>query len=849
MTTEALTAEIGRAATALDNAAATVLEKRATLDASVADAEAARDLADGHANRSEAARDLSQGYAATAAAQAANAAANSAGQNLAGMVSQALPMTVLGLHIPEPLGYAPWSMGNGKSWGAEVRTTGTYRGTAANATAAWAISGAASGDYVYDTTGAVFRELTTSNAWTTTNRAGTKHMPPYRAVSFEAARVIIWDISGQTPTMWKVLKINDVALTSVAAFGSIVAITSTVTGLVIWDFASETLTRYLSSGRQAQPWTSDVVGANFVTQDAANGIVNNTASAVAITTLPDAPLDAWGNKVPTIPVGTNGGLSVITHNETVYDSASTTAVVAVTATPEGVWWSTATTLLFATWADVYAGDGFGDVVGSTTAGAEEIDLYTVPTNIRAAGNQIIVAGASGEQVIIPDYNDLNNSASHVRNKDYATGIMFGDIRGAFLASDNDTDLVGSTLLSDDFSGYADTAAVIAAGWDKRDGTTGTVALVGSELQFTRSGVAELSSAVSKEITGFVVGETYCLEGEGRVVSGTGCLLALRSNSGGGGEQLAVILSTVENTLQKGRTYWKADRTSAYFSLGGTQPSDSVAGTNFRITKASPDRSVKGKGLIINGTITKTQEANSDLIWYSGWSASNYLEQPYNSDLNFGTGDFTLKCWAYLAGTNIQNLFFITDKAGTGFGNNGTIGLRYNSGWQWSCATANAQSSEVAIAGLPVLAALVRRSGMLFAYIGAKLVAQVANTASLGATNTSSVLFIGGGFFNGAYSGGFAGGLALLRASGTAETPEQIAESARIEDAMRRGYFKLGGSSNAILRIAYAWKTRQLFVLTSSGVSTFDMDSWQRVACAAGSWTKLAAGPNGELWLG
>ena len=58
--------------------------------------------------------------------------------------------------------------------------------------------------------------------------------------------------------------------------------------------------------------------------------------------------------------------------------------------------------------------------------------------------------------------------------------------------------------------------------------------------------------------------------------------------------------------------------------------------------AVEDRSVNNNGLAVYGTITKSAVATgADLVGYSGFSASNYLQQPYNSDLDFGTGDFSV----------------------------------------------------------------------------------------------------------------------------------------------------------------------------------------------------------------
>ena len=45
-----------------------------------------------------------------------------------------------------------------------------------------------------------------------------------------------------------------------------------------------------------------------------------------------------------------------------------------------------------------------------------------------------------------------------------------------------------------------------------------------------------------------------------------------------------------------------------------------------------------------GTITKSAVATgADLVGYSGFSNTNYLEQPYNSDLDYGTGSYIMLC--------------------------------------------------------------------------------------------------------------------------------------------------------------------------------------------------------------
>ncbi|HMA77892.1 MAG TPA: hypothetical protein VKP88_02005, partial [Candidatus Paceibacterota bacterium] len=77
------------------------------------------------------------------------------------------------------------------------------------------------------------------------------------------------------------------------------------------------------------------------------------------------------------------------------------------------------------------------------------------------------------------------------------------------------------------------------------------------------------------------------------------------------------------------------------------------------------------GLIVNGTITRTKVApGADLVGYSGFSSTNYLEQPYNPDLDFGTGDFCVMGWVNSEVTGSQNIAIVRqdeDTTGKGLG--------------------------------------------------------------------------------------------------------------------------------------------------------------------------------------
>ena len=80
-----------------------------------------------------------------------------------------------------------------------------------------------------------------------------------------------------------------------------------------------------------------------------------------------------------------------------------------------------------------------------------------------------------------------------------------------------------------------------------------------------------------------------------------------------------------------------------------------------------DRSVNNNGLQVFGTVTKSPVATgAELVAYSGFSNnSNYLLQPYNSDLDVGTGDISVIGWFKSSNSNGGYLFERLDPERTG----------------------------------------------------------------------------------------------------------------------------------------------------------------------------------------
>jgi len=238
--------------------------------------------------------------------------------------------------------------------------------------------------------------------------------------------------------------------------------------------------------------------------------------------------------------------------------------------------------------------------------------------------------------------------------------------------------------------------------------------------------------------------------------------------------------------------------------------------------ADPDRSVKGKGLGVHGSITKTAVATgADVVGYSGFSNSNYLEQPYNADLNFGTGDFCVMAWVKTSEVGTDYIVDARDATNTeGFvaflDGSGTFSLQTKAS---STASTVYGATNIANGVWHHVVGVVSNIGKTISlYIDGSLDNSGSVTArSIGGLNDVTV--IGAGFDK---SGSFAGSLALIRISATAPTADQIAKIYEDERHLFQEDAKatLTGSSDAVTALAHDPDTNLLHVGTSGGRSVF-----------------------------
>ena len=254
--------------------------------------------------------------------------------------------------------------------------------------------------------------------------------------------------------------------------------------------------------------------------------------------------------------------------------------------------------------------------------------------------------------------------------------------------------------------------------------------------------------------------------------------------------------------------------------------------NISVRPAVDDRSVNGNGLQIVGAIDKTQVAPSaDLVAYSGFSTNNYLVQPYNEDLDFGTGDFLSTWWIYRNDTLEGSVFHRSSSLVTGntttsdailqaeFGASQFQAQVYTSGFGLP-----SDNSTLTYTGVPsgvwTHMAMSRKSNVLSLYVNGKFIDSVQSDATV--TNTNAPMSIGTRAIRSGLARPLNGSLALLRFSATAPTPEQIAKIYRDEKALFQdgAQATLYGTSDAVTALAYDDSNQLLHVGTASGRSDF-----------------------------
>ena len=678
--------------------------------------------------------------------------------------------------------------------------------------------------FVYDTRkdsdGGAWRKRTQHTSWynealNTSTRGARKEFPSVAVIVAEASALTIYDGDDPDMPMWMVfnasggliggdmLPADDLtsttALNAVLCYG--MASSASRNGLGRIDLIKET--RIHAKGNNVYYYLGNIAErsggkSNTLVQNGPDSIVGTDVNDIAMTVLPNAPIDAdTGLPVPTIAVATDGGVSVIKDDGTIHNltggaietisindrqefittptnSSDTMLIKPLNTTDTNLDWNTG-----------LRGYSWNPATGLYPfLSFRQANTVATPEGFNFSRN----AGVGGMTLMSEDFTNARKTLQAIISSDFNTGYQVGDIKLATL-SDTDTtnanpaELITNGTFDSNITGWSSQLAAVLTNPSGR-----------LSIESTGS-----NSMAYQYFTGSVA-ESFIVTVN--LISGAGYI-------GTGGSTHALSTTGVNTfVLKAGRSNSKLDVSP---NSNTTMVVDSIS-----VKRAEQDRSVNGKGLQVFGTITKTAVATgADLVAYSGFSSSNYLKQPYNADLQFGTGDFSSTWWFKSGADNGTYQWLFERQAGEleAFVFSGTGILRVYVG-------GNAiETGQSVFTGAWHQLCFVRRSGVGFLYLDGQLKSSTAMTGDMSTTN-SAPLTVGARNDGALPSTGHS--LALLRISATVPTAKQIAKIYNDEKNLftTNAQATLYGTSDSVTALAYDDDTNLLHVGTSAGRSVF-----------------------------
>ena len=719
--------------------------------------------------------------------------------------------------------------------------------------------------FVYDTTmdsdGGAWRKRTQHTSWyneeLNTKRRGSRREFPSIAVIVANTNgiVTIYDGDDTNLSMWMVFKKSDPIFGRTIAWSSISSCTmlngilimanpqSSAEGLLKVNFISDDgflypITSYSEyGGPYVRGLATRSLGYDYSTAGT-KVIVADRISDTAMSVLPNAPIDdSTGLPIPTIAVATYGGVTVIKDND---DHFNITAGAG--SAYSGV-----------SWVDITDN---GNLIFEQDNSSNPRSVFCIPLPHSNRSTQTS-DGNITDKVIMKWYNNgthkpypcingggaaegirMEGDAHALRSSSGDLTLIVPDLdnpehgRVAYIASDHNTGwMVGDTKLStlcDSVPGPLDTKNLVnnSTFTSNIDGWVSS----GASIAWHASGRLAVTAASGANSPCYypikcVIGRRYFVsidfEGSWSFHLGTGT----NSANDVGYIPHEGTTGNVTRTM-----FFTATQTTHYIVPyqigGGTMYVDNVI-----VKEAVDDRSEYGNynygkkhtGLEVVGVgLERTPVApGADLVGYSGFSSGNYLKQLYNSELNFGTGDFSVSAWLKLPTYSSPTRGIICEREGAS-------GLswqffQYNSRFYFYVGHngAPAYTSQKyadydtwyhVVAGV--------KGGKIFIHVNGEL--DIANSGSAQTTTRTDAILTVGTQTNGTSEPFETGEIALLKISSEMPDAETIYKIYSDELRLFQPNAKatLYGTDDHVRTFAYDDKTKLLHLGTLDGRSDF-----------------------------
>ena len=703
--------------------------------------------------------------------------------------------------------------------------------------------------FVYDTRkdsdGGAWRKRTQHTSWynetlNTATRGSRKEFPAVAVIVTEDTKVTIYDGDDPDLPMWMVFlsgpdssneRLLRYAANKASAMLNAVLCVATRDTLSYISFIDEYHNLYHTQDEYYFPARTGIVDRNTIIGEPAGplgnyGIVSSATNDVAMTVLPNAPIDdATGLPVPTIAVATDGGVSVIKDDGTVVDITAN----GYTPTDSKIDFDHLNNVLY------LESGGYpqrqqipgGDIIRSATGGRDRVyggtssyvpSILGTSSNIVTNSDGFATGSTSGLSILDYDSSQSQEMVAYAATS-YNTGYMHGDIKGAFLSDTTVESLTANTNLASNFV-QGSTNRLTSETYDNGDTSWQMVDNAGSANGY-----------VVIELRGLTIGQSYIIsmtwDNNAALDSGYNHRVAHKNGTAD------------ENDTNF--TYWNKTNGSSeiltgVFTAQSVNDDDLVIYanaitlniTNFNVRAVDDeDRSVNNKGLRVNGTITKSAVATgADLVAYSGWSngstTGNYLKN--RSSYNFGSSTTSALCIiGWFKHTSVSQYQYIGSVHNSSV-SAGAVGLALNvsNGYPYVYDGNSTSTSSTAYNdGEWHCAVGIIAGGLRKIYVDGNDILTDTRTVY---PDMSSVDSLAVGHYcdepNVQYS--FSGSLSLVRFSNTIPSPEQIKKIYEDEKMLFQENAKctLYGSSDAVTALSYDEDTELLHVGTSSGRSDF-----------------------------